>query len=248
MREGVDVEAARGDLRGDQHREPAGLEVGQGADSLRLALVAVDGRRRDPGVLELGGQPVGAVLGPGEDERLVDLAGLDQVAEQLALAFAIDRIDDLRDEVSRLVARGDLDHRGPIQEAVRETLDLVRERRREQEVLAARREQREDLADVADEAHVEHPVGLVEDEDLDPREVDRPLADVVEQATGGGDDDFGTRAQVTDLRVEADAAIDRGRPDGVLGAVRPDALLDLERELAGRSEDQRADEPLARRP
>ncbi len=101
-----------------------------------------------------------------------------------------------------------------------------------------RRQEREDLADVADEAHVEHPVGLVEDEDLDPRQVDRPLADVVEQPAGRGDDDLGTGAQRADLRIEADAAVDGRRADGVLGAVGPDALLDLERELAGRGEDQ----------
>ena len=42
VRERLDVEAAGGDLGRDEDREPAGLEVGQGADALRLALVAVD--------------------------------------------------------------------------------------------------------------------------------------------------------------------------------------------------------------
>ena len=47
VRQRVDVEAAGGDLGRDQDREPAGLEVGQRADALRLALVAVDrGRPR----------------------------------------------------------------------------------------------------------------------------------------------------------------------------------------------------------
>ena len=50
-------------------------------------------------------------------------------------------------------------------------------------------------ADVVDEAHVEHPVGLVEDEDLDRAEVDGALADVVEQSAGRGDDDLGPAAQ-----------------------------------------------------
>ena len=49
-----------------------------------------------PSCLELQREPVGAVLGPGEDERLVDPAGLDEVAEQLALALAVDHVDDLR--------------------------------------------------------------------------------------------------------------------------------------------------------
>ena len=104
---------------------------------------------------------------------------------------------------------------GPIEEAVGEPSDLVGERRREQQVLALGRQDREDLADVADEAHVQHPVRLVEDEDLDAGQVDRALAEVVEQAAGRGDDDLGTGAEGADLRVEADAAVDRRRPDRV---------------------------------
>ena len=99
VRERLDVEAARGDLGGDQDREPAGLEVGQRADALRLALVAVDRGGRDAVALELLGEPVGAVLGAREDERLVDPAGLDEVAEELALPLAVDRVDDLGHEL-----------------------------------------------------------------------------------------------------------------------------------------------------
>ena len=82
---------------------------------------------------------------------------------------------------------------GSCEQAGGQPPDLVREGRREQQVLAPGRQDREDLADVADEAHVEHPVGLVEDEDLDARQVDRALADVVEQAARRGDDDLGDR-------------------------------------------------------
>ena len=190
-------------------------------------------------------QPVRTVLRPGEDQCLVDPAGLDEVAEELALALAIDHVDDLGDELGRCVAGRDLDRGRVVEQAVGEPPDLVREGRREEQVLATRRQDREDLADVADEAHVEHPVGLVEDEDLDPRQVDRPLAEVVEQAAGGRDDDLGAGAQGADLGIEADATVDRGRADRVLDAVGPDALLDLERELAGRGEDQRADDARA---
>ena len=238
VRQRLDVEAARGDLGGDEDGEPAGLEVGEGPDALRLALVAVDRGGLDAVALELLGEPVGAVLGPGEDERLVDPAGPDEVAEQLALALAVDRVDDLGHELGRRVARRDLDRGRVVEQPVGEPPDLVREGRREQQVLAPRRQDREDLADVADEAHVEHPVGLVEDEDLDARQVDGPLAEVVEQAAGRRDDDLGAGAQGADLRVEADAAVDGGGADRVLGAVGADALLDLERELAGRGEDR----------
>ena len=56
----------------------------------------------------------------------------------------------------------------------------------------------------------------------------------------------GPGADGADLRIEADAAVDRGRADRALGAVGPDARLDLERQLAGRGQDQRPDERPAR--
>jgi hypothetical protein len=59
-----------------------------------------------------------------------------------------------------------------VQQAVGQGLDLVGEGGREQQVLALLGQQREDLLDVADEAHVEHAVGFVQHQDLDAGEVD----------------------------------------------------------------------------
>ncbi len=54
-------------------------------------------------------------------------------------------------------------------------------------------QQLDDPLDVGQEAHVEHPVGLVEDEDLDLAEVGDLLADEVEQAARRGDEDLDAR-------------------------------------------------------
>src|SRR5919108_629836 len=65
------------------------------------------------------------------------------------------------------------------------------QRRREEERLPLPRDQADDPIDGALEAHVEHPVGLVEDEHADPVELEvAPLEEVLE-AAGGGDDDVG---------------------------------------------------------
>ena len=47
----------------------------------------------------------------------------------------------------------------------------------------------EDRLDVVGEAHVEHLVGLVEDDDLDVVERERAAADVIDARPGRGDDD-----------------------------------------------------------
>ena len=74
------------------------------------------------------------------------------------------------------------------------------------------RQQLEDAPDVRQEAHVEHPVRLVEHEDLDLAEVDVPLADVVEQAAGRGDEDLDPAAQMRRSAVRS--AHRRTRPSG----------------------------------
>ena len=145
------------------------------------------------------------------------------------------------------VARRDLDRGRVAQDATRQAPDVVREGRREHQVLASRREQRDDLLDVGQEAHVEHPVGLVEDEDLDLAEVGDLLADEVEQPPGRRDEDLDAAAQGLDLGVHRDAAVDDGRAQRDGPAVGPDALVDLHRELARRHEDEHADRVAGRR-
>ena len=191
VRQRLDVDATRGDVGRDEDRHAAVLEVGERADTLGLALVAVDGGRDDAVLRELERQPVRAMLGAREDERLVDPAARDEVAEELALPLAVDGDHELADEVGRRVARRDLDRGRVGQETGGELPDVVAEGRREQEALALARQEAEDLADRLDEAHVEHAIRLVQDEDLDRAEVDRPLVDVVEQPTRGRDDDPG---------------------------------------------------------
>ncbi len=140
--------------------------------------------------LELLGQPVGAMLGPSEHQRLVDLPRSDQLAQQLPLALAVDRVDDLLNELRRGVPLGDLDLGGAVENPIGQASDVVREGGREQQVLSIRRQALQDPADVADEAHVEHAIRLVQDEDLDATQVDGALTDVVEQPTRRRDHDL----------------------------------------------------------
>ena len=73
-----------------------------------------------------------------------------------------------------------------------------RHRGREEERLALGRQVLQDAADVGQEAHVEHAVGLVEDEDLEPLELRVGEPEVVEQTARRRDEDVhaacGTRA------------------------------------------------------
>src|SRR6185312_3830830 len=71
----VDVDAAGGDVGGDHDPRDAGDERGEVPRPRALAEVPVQFRGRDAGVGQLAGEPVGAVLGPGEDQRPLLAAG-----------------------------------------------------------------------------------------------------------------------------------------------------------------------------
>ena len=95
----------------------------------------------------------------------------------------------------------------------------------------------DDPVDLRLEAHVEHPVGLVEDEDPDAVERDDPALDEILQATRCRDEDVRV-ARGLGLRADRDAAVDRRDPKVVGGGDRADLGRHLGGELACRDEDQ----------
>ena len=96
----------------------------------------------------------------------------------------------------------------------------------------------DDPVDLGLEAHVEHPVGLVEDEDPDVLERDQALLDEVVEPAGGGDDDV-RAAQALHLRLDRGAAVGGCRTDALRLAEQYELLGHLERELAGGGEHER---------
>jgi hypothetical protein len=153
----------------------------------------------------------------------------------------------LRDELGGGVAARDLDGHRVLHERARQLADLVGEGGGEQQVLPRLGQQPEDAADVMDEAHVEHAVGLVEDEDLDLAQVDGLLLDVVEQAAGRGDQHVDAAAQRVDLRADADAAEHQRALQRKMLSIGAHILFHLRRELAGRGDDERAHRVARRR-
>ena len=101
--------------------------------------------------------------------------------EQLLLAVAVDRVDELATVSAAVPWRATSIVSGSLRiEPARRLMSSLNVA--ENSSVCLRFEQQvEDPADVGHEAHVQHPVRLVEDEDLDLAEVGRALADEVEQ-------------------------------------------------------------------
>ena len=127
-----------------------------------------------------------------------------------------------------------------MQQVAGEGADLARHRRGEEQVLAHLRQFGHKPPDGVDEAHVEHLVGLVEDENLDLVEAQIALVEMIDQPPGRRDDDVDAARQFLRLRTVGHAAEHDGAREAEPGAVAGEALGDLARELPRRREDQRA--------
>ena len=108
----------------------------------------------------------------------------------------------------------------------------------------------QDPGELGLEAHVEHPVGLVEHQHLDVVELGRPLLQVVDQPARRGDDHLDLVAEGPLLLPHAHAADDHRAADVARLAEALQLLADLQRQLAGRRQHQgrgcRACRPAAR--
>ena len=86
------------------------------------------------------------------------------------------------------------------------------------------------------EAHVEHAVGLVEDEDADVGERDGLALEMIDESAGSRDDDGGLGAERAHLRAVGDAADHERRLESGSEPLGP--AVDLLGELPGRRQHQ----------
>ena len=193
-----------------------------------------------------GGHEARLFLGIAEDHRRGRILVLDELVDRRFLVEARGQAIEMLDLLDVDLVLGEQDPLGIGQVVVDEAADPDGHRGREEQGLPLGRHELHDLAHLHREAHVEHAVGFVEHEDLQLLEAQGPAAQVVEDAARGARDDVGPGPDSFELAVHRVAAVDRldldplGPPD--LG----DLLRHLDRELAGRSQDQGLDGVLAR--
>ena len=101
--------------------------------------------------------------------------------------------------------------------------------------------QRQNFFHVVNEAHVQHAVGFVQDQNFNARQVQKTLALQVQQTTGGGDQNVDTAFDFVDLGVHSHATKDHGGIELEVFAVIAHRLFNLSRQFAGWGEHQGAD-------
>lgn len=236
----VDVNPSSGDISCNHHAILAVSEAIQGF----FTVVLFFARRNISGIVNAGcvdrcPKPIGAFLGTGEDN---DRTGFrfDELNKLVFLGSVVYPDEFLLNTLGRREFSTHRDGLGSLEDRFGKSIHFRRNRRREEKRLTCLGCLAHNLVQLLREAHVEHAVRFVEDQELDVAQVDGALLHVVEQASGGCDQDVDAVAQGADLRVHADAAEDRGRAQLQVAPVNADAVLDLGREFAGGRKDQGA--------
>ncbi len=137
--------------------------------------------------LQVADDPVGPPLGAGEDQRPRNLRVQQQVPQQRGLVALGHQVHRLFDVVGRCGSRRHMDIDRIPQNRLGELPNVVGHRRRKQQGLTLLRKPRDHLLDIGEEPQVQHPVGFVENQDLDGPQVDMSLIHQVQQPARCGD-------------------------------------------------------------
>ena len=241
------VEPARGDVGGDQYPRPPVAQGLQGAVALRLRQLAGQRHGGKSALDQVRAQVIDRLARPTEHDGRRRIAEAQRVDDGV---LALARRDDVRahlDVLVRLRRRRGGEPQRILLVAPRELLDLLGNGRREHHRPALFRRAPEDALELVAKAHVQHLVGLVEDQRAQRRELQRLALDVIAEAPGRPHHDVGSLAQGAKLAAHVRAADAGGDAHAGLGEEPGQLGRDLVRELAGRRDDEGERAPGARR-
>ena len=237
------VEAAGGDIGGHQQRDFTLAELVERRGAGRLVHVAMQGADAEAVLLQRFVNDGDFTLAIAEDDRVLKILGVaQQTAKNVALVVRFATAGDL--ELRHADSGGGrlryFDPLGIVQEGFGDAADFRRHRRGEEKCLPRERHQLADPFDVGDEAHVQHAVGFVDDEQFDAGEEEAAALGMVEQPAGGCDQHVDAARQLGVLVAERDAADQERDVEFLADAVFVEILFDLGCKFAGRFEDQGA--------
>src|SRR5215472_688331 len=233
--DGGNVEAARGDVGGNQQRDFVLAELIERGHARRLVHVAVQRDRGKAVAHERTMQRRDLALAVAEDDRVGQALGrADDAAQRVALVVRLAAGPD-----QQLGGGGDgggrtrdLDLHGIVQELLGDAPDLRRHGGGEEQRLTREWNKLADALDVGNETHVEHAVGFVDHQQLDAGEQEPSALEMVEQATWGRNENVDAAGELRILVVERDAADQQRDVELLTGAVLFEAFLNLRGELA----------------
>ena len=163
-----------------------------------------------------------------------------QLEKQRRLEVLGNRIEGMTDRNCR-GSHTNFNHDRLVQNIVSQMPDLFGHGSRKEQGLPSLRQLSQDLTDIGQKAHVKHMVGLIEDQHLQSREIDRLLSDMVEETPRTGHHNLGAAFQFIHLGIEAHSAIDGYAPEAGISPQNADCLMYLLSQFPSRGNDECTD-------
>ena len=195
----------------DQYREIAVVEVTQELEPLVLRHITGERLGVEAVGLERALQPLGHALGIDEDHRAARFELAQQPDEQRQLFLHRGVVHELPDPVDRHLVRLDAHELGVVHVLVGELQDPVRQGGGKQHGLPLFRVRQapQQIADVGDEAEIEHAVGFIQHQHLRMAHVEDVLLEVVDEASRCADEHIDAFFELPALLLVVDAAVTR---------------------------------------
>ena len=245
-----DIKPACGDIRADQDRDFVFLELVERVHPYRLNHIAVQTGSVDAVLFKRTVNHIDIAFAVTEYQRVGQFfLRADQFAQGIAFdllcrarrtAGGLQLDQTLGDRISGRGRCGNRDFLGIGQELVCQTADFLRHGGREQKGGAHRRQQADDFFDVGNEAHVEHPVGFIDDQNLDVGHQKVTAFEHVQQTARRGNQNIDAPVQYLELLFHRRPADQERLRELVILAVGFEVIGDLRGQFACRLKDQRA--------
>ena len=237
----TDIDAPGGDIRGHQNADGTVLEALQRLDTVGLALVAMDGHSRYVVAVQFPHHPVRAVLGGGKHENGLLWPLPQQPQQQVPLFGLVHLVKLLFDGVHGGGLGRYLHPHRIVENLLGQVGDFLGHGGGKQQRLPTLGQTGDDLADIVDKAHVQHPVRLVQNEGFNLFQVNVALVAQVVETARRSYQNIHTLADGLHLGHLSHAAENHGAAQGQILAVSFKVVLNLQRQFPCGRENQSPD-------
>lgn len=232
------IEAAAGQIRGDHDFDFHPAKAIEQRRSSGLVETTVDYFSGRELLLDMVVEPFSVVSGIAEYDGLFRPRLVHELEQGFEPILAADFQEAMLEALRRLLLLIQVDGQRISEIFPGQLPNLFRHCRRKQKCLVLVYEAANDEFDVRDEAHLEHFIRFVEDEGSDVCQAKRSVTKQVDEPSRSGHEDVNSMVELCYLYLDRKTTIDRRRRDVGFPGNLGDFSDVLQRQLAGRHEDQ----------
>jgi hypothetical protein len=237
------IKTTSSDSSSNQNRATSGAEHLQSTFTLTLGAITVNSSCREALVQQEVGESIRHTLGLHEDESETARAmSVKDIKKDGTLVVVLDILDLLSDVLRGRADTTDGEENVVLQEVPGKHLNIARESGREHQSLALIDVRHVftlyDAANLRLETHVQHTIGLVENQVLNVNQRDAATLDQVNQTTGGSDQEIAATLDLTELRANIGTTVDNTGANPRAVSELAGFVKDLRNKLTSGGEDQ----------